>query len=191
MSKAQPAFRFPRATGSTPNVALPDVIATDLAVLFCGLNPGLSAAATGHHFEGRSNRFWRVLHLAGFTPRQMSPMHDRDLLAFGYGITAVVERATASAAEVSTREYVAAAHSFQTKIETYRPTYIAFLGKAAYKAISGQREIDWGRQRATFGGSAVWVLPNPSGLNRAFSLDDLVAAYNELYQVVACVQRTP
>jgi TDG/mug DNA glycosylase family protein len=191
MSKAQPAFRLPRQTGSAPGATLPDVIAADLAVLFCGLNPGLKAAATGHHFEGRSNRFWRVLHLAGFTPQQMSPMNDRDLLAHGCGITAVVERATASAAEVSTREYMAAAHSFQTKIETYRPTYIAFLGKAAYKAISVQREVDWGRQRATFGGSAVWVLPNPSGLNRAFSLDNLAAAYNELYQAVACEQRTP
>lgn len=62
---------------------------------------------------------------------------------------------------------------------------IAFLGKAAYAAMSGRRSLEWGRQGETFGGATVWILPNPSGLNRAFSLDELVEHYGRLRTAVA------
>lgn len=160
--------------------ALPDIISQGLAVIFCGINPGIRAATTGHHFAGNGNRFWRALHLAGFTPELMRPEHDRDLLAHGYGLTTAVARATARADALSSLELRASTSTLRKKIEFYRPAYLAFLGKAAYAAIAGRREISWGRQEATFGGSKVWTLPNPSGLNRSFSLDDLAAAYREL-----------
>jgi len=161
---------------------LPDIIASHLAVVFCGINPGLSAAAAGHHFLGRGNRFWRVIHLAGFTPEEIRPENDRAILQHRCGLTAVVQRPTARADQLSTQEFLAAAARFEQKIAYHAPRFVAFLGKAAYSALSGRRDIDWGLQPTTLGGAAVWVLPNPSGRNRAFSVDQLVGAYRELHR---------
>jgi TDG/mug DNA glycosylase family protein len=169
---------------------LPDIIARHLAVVFCGINPGMSAATAGHHFVGRSNRFWRVIHLAGFTPEEILPENDRTILQHRCGLTAVVQRPTARAEQLSTQEFLAAAARFEQKITYYAPHFIAFLGKAAYSALSGRREIAWGSQPTAFGGAAVWVLPNPSGRNRAFSLDQLVSAYRQLYRA-ADLSRLP
>lgn len=163
---------------------LPDIIADRLSVVFCGINPALSAAVSGHHFSNRSNRFWRVLHLAGFTPMEIRPEKDRTILDYHCGLTAVVERPTARADELSAADFAGAAASFEQKIRRYAPRVVAFLGKPAYAALSGKRDINWGLQAATFGGAAVWVLPNPSGRNRAFILDQLVIAYGELYQAL-------
>ncbi len=160
--------------------ALPDVVAPGLKAIFCGLNPGQRAAASGHHFEGRQNRFWPVLHRAGFTPGLIAPDDDRDLLACGYGLTTAVARPTASARELSRADYLAASDELARKIARLRPRCVAFLGKAAYVAMSGCTVVEWGAQSATFGGAAVWILPNPSGLNRGFSLDALVEAYREM-----------
>jgi len=165
--------------------ALPDLLAPGLSLVFCGINPGLRAASTGHHFEGRGNRFWRVLHLAGFTPEQIRPEDDHTLLRYGYGLTTVVPRATAQAADLSRSEIELAAGAFQRKIEQCAPRHVAFLGKMAFSAISGAPTLEWGRQAARFGGACAWVLPNPSGLNRGFSLDALVAAYREARMAVA------
>jgi TDG/mug DNA glycosylase family protein len=161
--------------------ALPDIIAERLAVVFCGINPGMTAAVAGHHFAGRSNRFWRVMHLAGFTPEEIAPEDDRAILRYGCGLTTVVERPTARADELSAEEFIAAAARFEQKIARYAPRFVGFLGKAAYAALSGRREIAWGPQPVAFGGALVWVLPNPSGRNRAFSLDQLVGAYRQLH----------
>lgn len=159
---------------------LPDILAANLSVVFCGLNPGMSAAATGHHFVGRGNRFWQVLHLAGFTPTRVNPDDDDSILSFGLGLTVVVERPTASAAEVDDDEFLAGGRDLCRKIEQHAPRHVAFLGKAAFSAITKEREISWGRQPTTFAGAAIWVLPNPSGRNRGFSLTALVEAYSEL-----------
>jgi double-stranded uracil-DNA glycosylase len=159
---------------------LPDILADDLDVVFCGLNPGVQAAAAGHHFVGRGNRFWQVLFLAGFTSRLFDPTDDRLLLGEKCGLTAVVARPTASAAEVSIGEFTAAAAALERKIRAHRPRLVAFLGKKAYSAIIGRPTIEWGRQNEMFGGTNAWVLPNPSGRNLGFSLDELVLAYREL-----------
>lgn len=159
---------------------LPDIIEPGLSVLFCGINPGMRAVATGRHFDGRGNRFWRVLHRAGFTPEEFHPENDRELLQHGFGLTTVVSRATARADELSGAEIQAAAAQFELKIQRYAPRFVAFLGKMALAEMSGKRDIQWGLQSSKFGGARVWVLPNPSGLNRAFSLDALVSAYREL-----------
>ncbi|MGA7437190.1 MAG: G/U mismatch-specific DNA glycosylase [Luteibacter sp.] len=161
---------------------LPDIIAPGLSVLFCGINPGLQAAATGHHFVGRSNRFWPVLYRAGFTPTLFAAEEDHRLLEVGCGITAVVRRPTAGADELSAGDFATAAAPFQAVLKTYAPRYVAFLGKAAYAALSGQRQVAWGRQPTPMGGGVAWVLPNPSGRNLAFSIDALVQAYAELHE---------
>jgi TDG/mug DNA glycosylase family protein len=159
---------------------LPDILADNLDVVFCGLNPGLQAAAVGHHFAGRGNRFWQVLFMAGFTSRLFDPTDDRRLLTEGCGLTAVVDRPTASADEVSVREFTAAADALDRKIRVHKPRWVAFLGKKAYRAIVGRSTVEWGRQTEMFGGTGAWVLPNPSGRNRGFSLAELVLAYREL-----------
>jgi double-stranded uracil-DNA glycosylase len=159
---------------------LPDILAPDLSVVFCGLNPGVNAAATGHHFLGRGNRFWQVIHLAGFTPMQIAPEHDASVLAFGVGLTTLVERPTPSAIELGDDEFVAGGLTLRRKIERYAPRNVAFLGKAAFSAIANKREVSWGRQPESIAGAAIWILPNPSGRNRGFSLAALVAAYREL-----------
>ncbi|ACC74094.1 G/U mismatch-specific DNA glycosylase [Paraburkholderia phymatum] len=168
---------MPRA--DTPN-HLPDILAPGLSVVFCGINPGLCAAATGHHFAGRGNRFWRTLYLAGFTPELLRAEDDRSLLLHACGSTAAVARPTARAQHLSRAEIRTAAPEFERKIAQYAPRYIAFLGKMAASELIGKREIEWGPQPQTFGGARIWVLPNPSGLNRAFSQDALVSAYREL-----------
>lgn len=160
---------------------LPDIIGEHLTVLFCGINPGMTAATAGHHFVNRSNRFWRVLHLAGFTPGEIAPEQDRTILDYGYGLTAVVKRATARADQLSPHEFTAAAEEFKQKIARHAPRFVAFLGKPAYAALSGQRDVAWGEQPGQLEGAAIWVLPNPSGRNRAFTLDGLVAAYRQLH----------
>jgi double-stranded uracil-DNA glycosylase len=166
------------------SIGLPDVISPSLSVVFCGINPGMQSAAVGLHFASRSNRFWRALHLAGFTARQLEPREARLLLDYGYGITSAVARPTVSASDLGLADYLAARPAFERKIARYRPKYLAFLGKPAGSVFLNQRRLSWGLQPSTFGGSAVWVLPNPSGLNRAFPTRVLVLAYRELLEAV-------
>lgn len=165
--------------------SLPDLLEPGLSVVFCGINPGVQAASTGRHFAGRGNRFWRTIHLAGFTPERIRPDDDYTLLQPSCGLTTVVSRPTARADQLSSWEFTAAATEFERKIEGYAPQCVAFLGKMALSAMSGSRDIEWGPQPTAFGGARAWVLPNPSGLNRTFSLDALVTAYRELRLAVA------
>ena len=165
--------------------SLKDLLKPHLSVIFCGINPGLKSALDGHHFSNRSNRFWRVLHQAGFTPYQIDAVNDASILDFGYGLTTAVERATVRADELDKKEFADSMQAFEKKIRFYQPEWIAFLGKPAYQAFSGKRNVTWGPQAETFGGAKVWVLPNPSGLNRSFRLDDLVREYSKLLGFVA------
>ncbi|GAA5102584.1 G/U mismatch-specific DNA glycosylase [Chryseobacterium ginsengisoli] len=161
---------------------LTDIIKEDLSIIFCGINPGLKSAWNGHHFSGKSNRFWKVLHLAGFTPYQIEAINDTDILKFGYGLTTAVARPTVRANELTKEEIQHSFEIFQEKMELYHPKCIAFLGKPAYAVFSGKKQITWGKQAEKIQNSTVWVLPNPSGLNRGFSIEDLTIHYSELYK---------
>jgi TDG/mug DNA glycosylase family protein len=163
-----------------PMVRLADILSRDLDVVFCGINPALSAARAGHHFSSPNNRFWRVLHRAGFTPHLIQSESDRTILQYGCGLTAAVERPTVRASELTSDEFHESARELERKLRRYGPRYLAFLGKPAFAAIFRQRTVAWGQQDIRFGGAEVWVLPNPSGLNRAFSLDALVSSYRDL-----------
>src|SRR5437868_10335286 len=98
------------------NKTVPDVLTPHLKVLFCGINPGLYSAAIGHHFGRPGNRFWPALYAGGFTPRVFSPFEDGDLLQLGYGITNVVARSSAAAAELAPEELLAGGHRLQRKV---------------------------------------------------------------------------
>jgi double-stranded uracil-DNA glycosylase len=163
---------------------LPDILDHGLVVVFVGINPSPLAAATGHRFAGSSNRFWRVIHLAGFTPVLLRADQDRALLQYGCGLISTISRPTRRASELSRGELAAAGDALGAKIQRHRPKWIAFLGKGAYSAIMARRDIAWGHQNKTMGAARVWVLPDPSGLNRQ-TLPQLVAAYGALRVVAA------
>jgi TDG/mug DNA glycosylase family protein len=162
----------------------PDILVPALDVVFCGLNPAATAAASGHSFSSPTNRFWTTLHLAGFTDVRLKPEEERRLLEFGCGITAAVARPTARAAEVAASEFRDARLAFEKKMRRFAPRFIAFLGKRALEAMTGEYDLRWGRQPASFAGATAWILPNPSGLNRNFTSDDLVWAYSELRRAI-------
>ena len=159
---------------------VPDVIAPGLKVLFCGINPGLYSAATGHHFARPGNRFWPALHAAGFTSRLLHPSEQQLLLEAGYGLTNLVARATAGAAELAPAEFVAGRRRLAAKVRRYRPRVIAFLGMGAYRHAFEAPNAPLGEQPERFEGARVWVLPSPSGLNAAYQLDALVRLLRRL-----------
>ncbi|HYP28578.1 MAG TPA: G/U mismatch-specific DNA glycosylase [Blastocatellia bacterium] len=157
-----------------------DVIGPGLSILFCGINPSLYSAAAGHHFARPGNRFWPTLFAAGFTDRLFSAFEDRLLLERGYGITNVVARATASAAELTQEEYLKGGRDLETKVRRYGPRVVAVLGVTAYRAAFGKKDAAVGKQAEKLGGASVWVLPNPSGLNAHYRPDDLARVYREM-----------
>jgi TDG/mug DNA glycosylase family protein len=162
-----------------------DVIAPDLRVLFCGINPGLYSGAVGHHFARPGNRFWKVLHRAGFTDRELSPFEERELLGVGVGITNLVTRTTASASELSPQELRRGAPGLERKVRRYRPAIVAFAGMGAYRVAFGRPGAGLGRQTETLAHSAIWLLPNPSGAQAVYQLDDLVRAFRGLRRAAA------
>lgn len=161
-----------------------DILAPGLRVVFCGINPGKSSAHTGFHFAHPGNRFWKVIHQAGFADRQLRPEEELQLLDTRCGITMLVERPTVQASEVALQELRSGGRELVRKIEEYQPQALAVLGKQAFELAFNQRGAKWGKQAMTIGTTQVWVLPNPSGLNRA-TLDKLVAAYRELDDALA------
>ena len=161
-----------------------DVIAPDLRVLFCGINPGLYSGATGHHFARPGNRFWPTLHRAGFTPRQLHPREERELLTLGYGITNLVPRASATADELLDEELVAGRRRLEAKVKRYQPNVVAVLGIGAYRTAFGQKAATLGEQSDRLVDARIWVLPNPSGLNAHYQLADLVRHFEALRQAV-------
>jgi double-stranded uracil-DNA glycosylase len=165
---------------ATHGKTVPDIIASGLKVLFCGIKPGLYSAAVGHHFARPGNRFWPTLHAAGFTERLLSPFDERELLQSGYGITNIVDRATGSADELSAEELIAGGRRLERKVLRCRPTIVAFVGMTAYRIAFHRPHASVGRQPEKIGSSAVWVLPNPSGLNAHYGLRDFARLFTEL-----------
>jgi double-stranded uracil-DNA glycosylase len=178
-----------RTPGAGPNRAellacagrtIDPVIAPGLRVLFCGINPGLYTAWTGHHFARPGNRFWPALHRSGFTPRQLHPSEQAELLDLGLGVTNVVERATATAAELTREELRDGGRRLEETAERYAPAYVALLGVTAYRAAFGEPRAGLGEQVRRLGRARLWVLPNPSGLNAHYTPAALAEVFGEL-----------
>jgi TDG/mug DNA glycosylase family protein len=161
-----------------------DILDDNLKAVFCGINRPPSAEAAGHNFSSSSNRFWTVLYRAGFTDVLLQPHDERRLLDYGYGITAVVNRATGKAADVSPHEFIEARLEFEAQMRRHAPRALAFLGKRAFASLMNLTIVEWGLQRTRFAGSTTWILPNPSGLNRNYTLNALVRAYAEFRSAV-------
>ncbi|GIJ47477.1 mismatch-specific DNA-glycosylase [Virgisporangium aliadipatigenens] len=179
MSPRPTAADLASAEGRT----IPDVIGPGLRVLFCGINPGLYSAWTGHHFARPGNRFWPALHRSGFTPSLFAPASQHLLLEHGLGITNVVERGSARADELTRAELVAGGEALRRKVLRHSPGWLAVLGVGAYRVAFGEPRASVGRQGRTVGSTGVWVLPNPSGLNAHYQLDRLAAEFALLREV--------
>src|SRR5271167_310705 len=157
---------------------LPDVLpepGAPFRVLFCGINPGLYSAATGWHFARPGNRFWPAMQLSGFTPRRLAPSEQDLLPGLGLGITNLVARATAQAAELSSAELRAGREHLAALVELHRPRFVAIAGVTAYRTAFGRPQAATGPQPDSLGPARLWVVPNPSGLNAHFSLEALAA----------------
>ena len=157
---------------------VPDVIAPGLDVLFCGINPSLYSAAVGQHFARPGNRFWPTLHQAGFTDRLLHPSESSELLRQGCGITNIVARATATAAELSPEELRKGQIALAATVERWRPRWLAVLGIGAYRHAFVRPKAVLGQQPERIGDTGIWVLPNPSGLNAHYQLADLAALFS-------------
>jgi TDG/mug DNA glycosylase family protein len=159
---------------------IPDVAAPGLRVLFAGINPGLYSAATGYHFARPGNRFWPALHASGFTPRVFRPDEQEQLLPLGLGITNVVDRATARADELTPAEIRAGGQALAAKVARLAPHWLAVVGVTVYRTAFGHPGAQTGPQEEPLGGSQVWVLPNPSGLNAHWTAATLAAEFARL-----------
>ncbi|TXL88244.1 G/U mismatch-specific DNA glycosylase [Streptomyces sp. IB2014 016-6] len=180
----------PEELAAARDRVIPDVVAADLGVLFCGINPGLMSAATGHHFARPGNRFWPVLRLSGFTPRQLAPSEQDELPAYGLGITNVVARATARADELSDEEFREGGRILEAKVERLRPRWLAVVGITAYRTAFGDRAAAIGPQTRTTGTTRIWALPNPSGLNAHWTAETMAEEFGRLRVAAGMPDRT-
>ena len=162
-----------------------DVTTPGLRVLFCGINPGLYSAATGHHFARPGNRFWPALHQSGFTGRQLRPSEQDELVGLGLGITNIVARATARAEELTKEELVAGGRLLAAKVVRLRPQWLAIIGLTAFRTAFGLPRATVGPQEIMIGKTPVWVLPNPSGLNAHWTPASLAAEFARLREAAS------
>jgi TDG/mug DNA glycosylase family protein len=170
----------PADLAAARNRTIPDVLpppGAELRVLFCGINPSLYSAATGWHFARPGNRFWPALHRSGFTPRQLAPREQHLLPGYGLGITNLVARATAQAAELDDAELLAGGERLAALTRRHRPRILAIAGVTAYRTAFGHPRASTGPQPPAPDGPRVWVLPNPSGLNAHWTLDTIAGAF--------------
>lgn len=164
---------------------VPDLVASQVRLLFVGINPSLWTAAVQTHFAHPGNRFYKALYLAGITSEPLAVADgwthaDREALTGrGIGITNLVNRATARADELTADELRAGARALTGKVRSWRPAVVAVVGITAYRVAFGRRRAVEGRQDDRLGGAVLWVLPNPSGLNAHETAASLAAKYRE------------
>lgn len=180
MSRAAGARPTPAELAAARERLVPDVLAPDLRVLFCGINPGLYSGWMGRHFARPGNRFWKALHQSGFSDRLLHPSEDSLLPAFGCGLTNLVPRATARADELAVEELRAGRTRLETVVGSWRPRFLAVLGVGAYRTAFAQPQAGLGLQPDRLADARIWVLPNPSGLNAHYRLEDLVVLFRQL-----------
>ena len=175
--------RPPRALPSAIAGAVPDVLAPGLVAVFCGINPGRASAAAGAAFANPRNDFWRLLHAAGFTPRQLAPEEQSLLLDFGYGLTNAARRTTRGSSELRAGDFAGAARRLGAIADELRPLTIAFVGKSAYQGTYRERP-ELGLQERRLGDALLFVLPSTSPANAAVPWDERLHWFRALHEVL-------
>ena len=146
-----------------------DIVAPHLRALFIGINPGLRSAALGHNFAGKGNPFWRLLHAARLIDEPIDFVHERRLLEHGFGISNLCSRPTRSASELSREELAAGARALERRVRRLQPRVVVFVGLTIYQQVFGRGGTPGaGAKPELFGGTHVFVVPNPSGLNASY-----------------------
>ncbi len=185
--KLRPPFLVERPSRALPpaiETAVSDVLGPGLDAVFCGINPGRASAAAGAAFANPRNDFWRLLHAAGFTPRQLAPDEQVSLLDFGYGLTNAARRTTRGSSELRRADFEGTAERLQTLAEELRPRAIAFVGKAAYEGTYRERP-ELGLQARQLGGTLLYVLPSTSPANAAVPWDERLRWFKALRELLS------
>ena len=169
--------------------SLPDYLAPGLSLVFVGINPGLYSARIGHCFATPRNRFWQAFNIAHLVEGDFGPEQDHLLLKHGIGFTDLVKRPTRNAAELTAQDFRQGAPLLKEKLLHYQPSVVSFHGVTAYgnylKFAEGVKERpELGTQPRAIGRSTVFVTPNPSPANAAYSLHTLAEWYGRLKDVV-------
>jgi TDG/mug DNA glycosylase family protein len=163
---------------------IPDHLAANLKIVFIGFNPSIRSGETGHHFSNPNNRFWKILHESGITPRLYNTNEDRDLLKLGYGLTNIVERPTKEALEITKEEYEEGRENLKQKLRKYNPKVACYVGKGVYQEFSKQKKIQWGAQpESVVEGVTDFVAPSSSGLVR-MRIDEIVSIYKQIHDLI-------
>lgn len=159
---------------------VPDIVGPGVRVLFCGINPGSRSGALGQHFARPGNRFWKLLAAAGFTDRVLAPAEQHLLPGYGVGITNLVAETTASASELTAEQLRAGGERLEVDVARWHPEVVAVLGMQAYRTAFRRPKATLGPQEERLGPAALWLLPNPSGLQARYQLPEMVAMWEEL-----------
>jgi len=167
---------------------LDDYLCSGLEMISVGLNPSLPSVRAGYYFANPRNRFWRALHGSGLAPETLVPGVDameRLMRDYRIGFTDVVKRPTAGGSELRAADYRRWAPRLQDQLAKYAPAIVWFHGKQACSnylryAEGGKTAVVWGKQRFRIGAARVFVTPNPSPANAAYSLAELVSWYRRL-----------
>lgn len=163
--------------------AVPDVLAPNLRVVFCGINPGFVSAAAGAHFANPRNDFWRLLHEAGFTPRQLAPEEQFEVLAFGIGLTNAASRTTRGSGDLRRGDFLGSADRLSSLAQELRPRWLAFVGKEAYRGTFGERP-ELGEQARRLEDTRLAVLPSTSPANAAVPYAERLGWFRELQESI-------
>jgi double-stranded uracil-DNA glycosylase len=163
--------------------AVPDVLAPGVRVVFCGINPGHWSARAGAAFANPRNDFWRLLHAAGLTPRQLEPHEQSELLRYGIGLTNAAKRTTRGSGDLRAADFAGARDRLESVAHQLRPRVIAFVGKAAYQGVFRDRP-EHGVQQKRLGDTALFVLPSTSPANAAVSWDERLRWFRALRALV-------
>jgi TDG/mug DNA glycosylase family protein len=166
--------------GRGAELGIPDLVGPGLRVLFCGINPGQRSGELGLHFARAGNRFWKLLHAAGFTDRVLAPSEQGSLPARGIGITNLVERVTVAASDLRREELRAGRNLLEAKARDLRPQFVAILGLGAYRTAFGRPSADVGEQDEGIATARLWLLPNPSGLQARYQMPEMTQLYGDL-----------
>ena len=162
---------------------MPDVLAPDLDVVFCGINPGRVSAAAEAHFANPRNDFWRLLHEAGFTPRLVDPSEQFEVLRYGIGLTNAAPRTTPGSGDLRAGDFADSAERLERLARDLRPHAIGFVGKEAYRGPFGGRPAH-GLQERRLGATLLFVLPSTSPANAAVPWGERLRWFRALRELV-------
>lgn len=163
---------------------LPDIIDYGLKVVFIGFNPGLRSAKLGHHYAGRSNRFWSFLYKSGLTPELIPAEEDQRLLDYGYGSINIVDRPSKGAADLSKEEFLEGRKVLREKLAYYQPKVACYMGIGVYREFAQIKKVKRGlQQQSMVSGVLDFVISSPSGLNRT-PIEEQLERYQELKEML-------